>query len=299
MWTVFCTAFIDCSYNVRTLKCYDTCKKEKAMKTRMFRYIGIFGILVSLVLLSLSACSQTGLGIGGPEAVEAAPESAKGGGGVVSVASNNGFTEGIVVVGTGTASADPEVAEVSFGVDLRGDDPAVLVDEGAQKIDRAIAVVQEMGVVSEDIRTVGYNLWVENIYDPETGMPTGEVVYHLSHYIQVELRDLDRVGQFLAAVVDSGVNTVSGVNFTVEDTESLFDQARQEAIADAQSRAAQMAEALGTTLGKPILVTETTGGWWYPPMEGYGGGGMGVSAPTISPGSFSVSISVQVVYAIR
>jgi uncharacterized protein YggE len=223
-----------------------------------------------------------------------------GGGGGVPV--NGQFTEGLVVVGTGTASAEPEIANVVFGVELQGDDPAAIVDEAAEKIDQAIAACRALGVAEMDIRTTGYNLWVETVRDPEKGIPTGEIIYHVSHYVRARVRDLDAVGDLLAAVVESGVNAISEVSFTVEDPETLMEQARQQALEKSAARAQQMAAGLNITLGTPISVVETGGG--YPVMDvaqGIGGGGARgeVAAPSISPGAFSVSVSVQVVYEIR
>jgi uncharacterized protein YggE len=232
-------------------------------------------------------------------AEEAAPLLGGGGGGVTASPTGQ-FVEGLVVVGTGTASAEPEVAQITFGVELRGDDPAALVDEAARKIDQAIAAARELGVAEGGVRTTGYNLWVENVYDPEKGTPTNEVVYHLSHHVQVTLRDLGQVGELLAAAVEAGANSISGVSFTVEDPQALVEQARQKALEDGAARAKQMAEELGIALGKPTLVMETSGGYPIPP-EGVGGGGgmVDVVAPAISPGTFSVSVNVQIVYQIR
>lgn len=263
----------------------------------MIKKVGIV-LALAILLVTLTTCGQAST-----RPIQAAGEQSPvlgGGGG--SVLPSGQFVEGLVVVGTGTASAEPEIAVVTFGVELRGDDPAALVDEGAEKIDQAIAAVKKLNVADEDIRTTGYNLWVENLYNPDTGMPTGEVVYHVSHFIKVTLHDLDKVGSLLADVVAVGVNSVSGVSFTVEEPEALEEQARQEALENAAARAKQMADGLDITLGKPTLVMETGEGY---PMSvvvverGVGGGGGGVPAPSITPGSFSVSVSIQVVYEIR
>jgi uncharacterized protein YggE len=256
-------------------------------------------LILAALGVTLGACGQAGA-LPTLAAEEAALPQGGGGGGGISPTGQ--FTEGLVVVGTGTARAEPEVAQITFGVELRGDDPAALVDEGARKIDRAIAAARELEIADEDVRTIGYNLWVENVYDPETGVSTGEVVYHVSHNVQVILRDLDRAGELLAAVVEAGANSISEVSFTVEDPQALVEQARQQALEDAGARAKQMAEGLDIGLGKPILVME--GGGWYPvPIQvgGMGGGGgmAEVAAPSISPGTFSVSVSVQIVYEIR
>jgi uncharacterized protein YggE len=258
----------------------------------MKRNRSYIGVLILLVLV-LSACSQAGTA---PTLAAGEMSHVYGGGGI---SPSGQFTEGIVVVGTGTASAEPEVAQVTFGIELRGDDPAALVDEAAQKMDRAIAAAQELGAGGEDIQTTGYNLWVEPIYDPETGAATGEVVYHLSHYVQVNLRDLDQVGRLLASVIEAGANTISGVSFAVENPEALVEEARQQALKDADDKAEAMAEALGTIAERPILVMEVGGG--YPTLAdqgigGAGGAAVGVAAPSVSPGVLSVSVSVQVVY---
>jgi uncharacterized protein YggE len=263
----------------------------------MNKRIGIV-LVLAMLLVTLTTCGPVGA-----QPIQAAenPALAGGGGGGGGVVLPSGqFVEGLVVVGTGMASAEPEIAVVTFGVELRGDDPAALVNEAAQKIDQALAAVGKLGIAGEDVRTTGYNLWVENVYDPETGAPTGEVVYHVSHFVQVTLHDLDKVGGLLANVVAAGVNSISGVNFTVEAPEALVEQARQDALEDAAAKAKQMADGLGIALGKPMLVMETGGGYSMPSMEwGVGGGGGGMAAPSISPGGFSISVSVQVVYEIR
>jgi uncharacterized protein YggE len=230
----------------------------------------------------------------------AAPERAPlGGGGGVSVSPSQQMS-GVWVVGTGEASADPEVARITFGVDLRGDDPAQLVDEGTRKSDAAIAAIGELGVAEDDVKTVGYNLWVETVHDPDTGRPTGEVVYRMSHQTRATVRNLGAVGNILAAVVQAGANSISEVSFSVDDPQALVEQARRDALDDAKARAQLMAEELGITLGKPVLVTE--GGISVPfdaRMGMGGGGGMAESAVSISPGAFSVSVSVQVAYEIQ
>jgi uncharacterized protein YggE len=254
------------------------------MKSK-FWCIGVLALVASI----LSSCGQ----VGAPTSSPGEMARLSGGGDVLP---SGQFSEGLVIVGTGTASAEPQIARVTFGVELRGDDPVALVDEAASKADGAIAAVKEMGVADEDIQTVGYNLWVETVTDPQTGVPTGEVVYHLSHSIQVTLRGLERVGELLAAVIGAGANTISGVEFTVEDPGALVEEARQEALQDARSKAERMAEMLGVVVGQPILVEEVGGGYPTSVERASVVAASGGAAPPVSPGSFSVSVSVQVVY---
>jgi hypothetical protein len=256
------------------------------MMKRKVWYLGVLILAVSI----LSSCGQAGTPT--PIPGEAARVSAGGG----SVLPSGQFSEGLVVVGTGTATADPEIAQVTFGVELRGGDPVTLVDEAATKVDAAIAAAKGLGVADADVHTVNYNLWVETVTDPQTGVPTGEVIYHLTHQIQVTLRDLTQVGALLAAVIQAGANTVSSIVFTVEDPGALVEKARQEALQDAQAKAERMAETLGAVLGQPVLVEEISGGYPTPVARASGVAAPDIATPPVSPGSFSVSVSVQVVY---
>jgi uncharacterized protein YggE len=256
----------------------------------------LLALTVSVVLV-LGACSALR-----PPVTSAAPESARalGGGGTTVV--NGQVQEGVVVVGSGSASADPEIAKIGFGVEVRGDDPDALVSEAAEKMDAAMAAAGEFSLRADETRTLNYNLWVETVHDPQTGRPTGEVVYHLNHQVQVTTDNLDTVGELLAAVVSAGANSVSGVNFTVEDPAALIEEARGAAVADAQGRAEHLAEQLGIALGKPLLVTETGSNFPVFADRGIGGGGgmaEQAAAPGFTPGSFSVTVNVQIAYEIR
>ncbi len=208
----------------------------------------------------------------------------------------NDYPTGLVVVGTGTAEADPDVAYLTLGVDLRGDDPAAVVEDAAGRMERLLAGIQGAGVAEEEIRTVDYSLWVEQVYDPDTGRPTGKITYHVVHTVRVTVRDLARTGEVLSAAVAAGANQIQDVRFSVEDTAALNEQARKLAIQDAVAKAEQMAGELGIKLGRVISVSESGGAT---PIPLYADAALRESAPAAVPlptGSFSVSVSVVIVY---
>jgi uncharacterized protein len=209
--------------------------------------------------------------------------------------------QGVVVSATGVANADPEIAQVTFGVELRGQDPDALVSEAAQKMTAAMAAATSFGIVEDKTRTLNYSLWVETVHDPNTGRPTGDIVYHLSHQVQVTTESIGSVGELLAGVVNAGANAVGGVNFSVEDPAALVSQARDAALAEARARAQHIAGQMDVSLGKLVLVAEVGGDTPVFADRGIGGGSamMEMAAPSVTAGSFSVSVSVQVVYEIR
>ncbi len=209
----------------------------------------------------------------------------------------------ISVTGTGLAKADPDIATIVFGVDISSEDPAEAVSDAAALVNSAEAAVFEAGVAEDDISTQSYSLWIENVYDPITYQYTGERVFHVSHYETLEVRDLETVGDLLATLVESGINTISSVTFHVEDQTALYDQARQAALADAVRRAEAIAEGLGATLGEPVYVSEYGGGYTEFDQTTLVAGSTGLNrmenAPVFSPGSFSASASMTVTFEIE
>lgn len=197
--------------------------------------------------------------------------------------------------GTGTASTDPDVVDIQLGVDTVDSDMAAAVDQNTIKMNEIMAVFAKMGVADEDIQTTNYNLWVEEVYD-QSGQPTDEKRFHVSNTVNVRLRDLTQVGTLIEEATSAGVNNVFGINFGVADTTELEQAALDNAIDNAQGKAAWMASKMEANLGPVVNVIE--GGLYSSPMPmaaksmGEGGGG---EVP-ISQGQFSMTAQVQVTY---
>jgi len=209
----------------------------------------------------------------------------------------------IVVTGTGYAQAEPDLAVIVAGVDITAKDPAEAVEEAARTAERIIEAARGMGLEDADMQTASYNLWVEDEYDPYTYAYTGEKNYRVQHSIRFETRQLDGVGDLLAAVVRAGANSVSSVSFTVEDQATLSDAAYKSAATDAAARAGSLAEAMGVELGEITYISQY--GSPYPVGDistVYRGafacaGESTVSVP-VTAGTIMVTAQIQVTYSL-
>jgi len=201
----------------------------------------------------------------------------------------------ISISGTGTASAEPDIASIVFGVDITMESADMAVDEAGRLADAAMAAARAAGVQGADMHTTGYNLWVEEVWDDYNYEYTGELQYHVTHWIKADVRNMDDVGDVLAAVVDAGANSISSVSFRVEDTAELYELARVRAAEDARNKAEQLADTFGVELGELTSISEWTNNYY--PMDGsmynYGGGYGEYYAPPISPGSYTISVEVS------
>lgn len=208
------------------------------------------------------------------------------------------------------ATAVPDVAQFSFSVITQGGkDIAALQRENSGKTNRAIGVAKTSGVEDKDIKTTVYN--VEPRYQFFTcpngrtktteACPPPEIVgYTVTQSVSVKVRDFEKISEILSGIVQSGVNSVSQLSFTIDDPAILENQVRSAAITKAIAKAESMAKAGDFKLGRLLSISE--GG--FTPRFGFEKTGLGMggdvaAAPQIEPGSQEVSVNVVLTYEIR
>lgn len=216
------------------------------------------------------------------------------------------------VSGEGKVVAIPDVAQFSFSVITEGGkDIGNLQQENTQKANQAISLLKNNGVEEKDIKTTGYNLQPRYQYfscpvvknSPARPCPPAEIVgYTISQTVSVKIRDFEKTGEILSGVVQSGVNSVSGLSFTIDDKTEIENEARQEAIAIAINKAESIAQAGNFNLGKILSISED----FSPIFSRFDKSFAMMSAsedtaspPAIEPGSQEVSVSVTISYEIR
>ena len=208
--------------------------------------------------------------------------------------------ESISVSGFGEATGVPDMATVQLGVSVTGDTISAAIDLSNQTVERVRQAVIGRGIPETDLQSINFSVWPEDKYDPATGQQTGERIYHVDSTLQVKVRDIGQVSSIIQTGLDAGANNIWGLTYGIDDSAALEAEARTKALADAADRAQQLADALGMTLGKPIVVSELVGG--FSPLfgveaamaRGLGGGG----GPPLSPGELTVQIQVDVMYAV-
>ncbi len=157
---------------------------------------------------------------------------------------------------------------------------------------------ENLGVAENDIQTSNFYVYQQTNYnyanmemDPESEPQT---VFVVQNTVYVVVRDINSLGEILAAVVDQGANTINGVSFDIEDPAAAYAEAQQKAIDDAASQAQEIADAAGVTLGE-ITYIYVNDGYAAPTdmvMAERGGGG---SVP-ISSGTLTIQVTASITY---
>lgn len=197
----------------------------------------------------------------------------------------------ITVTGYGIAYGAPDIARVGLGVESSDADVQVALEATNTRLEAVLAALREAGIADADIQTNYFSIYQDGGGPEGRGEPT----YRVLSMANVRVRDTSLVGQIIADAVDAGANIVNFVEFGIEDRAALESEARDLAIADAQARAEEIAEALGLTVGKPLRVVE---GADAPLFNMYGRGAAGGAAP-IELGALSVNMAVTVTFAVE
>lgn len=104
-------------------------------------------------------------------------------------------------------------------------------------------------------------------------------------------------GALVDAAVSAGATTVDGPSLSVSDTDALYRQALEQAVADARAKAQALARAGGFSVGAVDAVTEGGDATPEPPMRA---AAASAAAPTpVVPGTQDVTADVTVSFLIR
>lgn len=228
----------------------------------------------------------------------------------------------VSVVGEGRIAVAPDTATFVAGVEIvrstLSEAQAAATEQMAAVIDALVAA----GIAEEDIQTVTYR--VEVIQDrgpappepgaahPEPAAPQAEPAapagpggtpesvqirgFRVINQVRVQVRDVDRLGELLDAVVAEGANAIGGIQFSVTDPAEARGRARAEAVHEARRAAEDLADAAGLRLGDVLTMTEEGGA--SPRTTAEMPEAAGGEVP-IQAGLVEIATSVRVTYALE
>jgi hypothetical protein len=201
----------------------------------------------------------------------------------------------ITVIGQGEVRGSPDTAYVEIGVETTAPTTNEALSQNNMQVTSIISKLMELGIVDADIQTSNFNIYPA--YDDNGREITG---YNVSNNVSVTIRNLEQAGTLLDEVVQVGANRIYGMTFSVDDPSALLEQARNEAIANARSRAEAMAQANGLSVGEVLIITENIGS---PSPMSLGRGGSPAAeqaaAVPVQAGEQVFNASVQVTFELK
>lgn len=212
----------------------------------------------------------------------------------------NSQQEGIWVNGTGKVSVAPDIATLQLGIEAQEASVAEAQSRASEAMAKVMSALTGSGVAEKDIQTQYFNIQRVTRWDKDKER---EVVigYRVTNVVIAKIRDMAKIGSIIDAVAIAGgdFTRIDNIGFSIEDPSAYQEEVRQKAMADAQSKAGQLAALAGVKLGKPTYISESV----YLPVPIYRQGlekvaGAPMAETPISPGEMEISLNVQVTYAI-
>ena len=200
----------------------------------------------------------------------------------------------IAVTGRGEVKVSPDRATIQVSVQTRAATAAAAAAENATKQQSVLAALRSLGLGSDQLSTINYNVYPEQRY--EQGKEPVVVAYNVTNTILVDVRKLSQVGPVIDAALSHGANMITSLQFYASNTETTRRSAIATAIEKARADAEAAARAAHGSLG--TLLEINIGAYSPPPprpmmMSRVAGGVAQMDATPINAGEETLSVEVS------
>ena len=154
----------------------------------------------------------------------------------------------VSVAGQGEVTAQPDMARVRLGIEARRPGLAEARATVTAAVDRVLALTRELGIAPKYVNATGLQVQPDYTWNERTRKQELQG-YVVSRQVEVELRDLDKLGTLLERAVGAGANQVGGASLDSSRRKELERQAMTLAVQDARLNAETLARAAGAELG--------------------------------------------------
>jgi uncharacterized protein YggE len=163
-----------------------------------------------------------------------------------------GSSPKLTVQGTGLATGTPNLLTITVGIDVTDPTATEAISDDNTKAEAVTTVLTQAGVASKDVQTSDVSI---NPQYNTKGVITG---YEVTNTLTAKLRNFTTAGTVIDSIANAAGNAtrLDSLAFSVEDTRSLEDQARTDAVHQAVSHARSMAQAAGERLGPVCSVND-------------------------------------------
>lgn len=200
--------------------------------------------------------------------------------------------------------ADLKIApnQVSFTFEVVTTDPTIAAAKHANDVASAktIAVAKTFKIADEDLQTDRLTI-APRMAGEKSLQERGTVIgYEVTKRIIVTLKQLERIDEFLASVINAGVNRIVNIDIENSELDKYQQQVRELAVDNARSKADAYAKRVGQKVGRAYVIREDgadTPGYITGTGNGWGDGNAAVDA---NPGdlSFPKAYSQPVTFAL-
>ena len=164
----------------------------------------------------------------------------------------------VSVTGQGEVQAEPDQAIVTLGVESRKPRLEDARAEVSKTVDAVLKLTRDLKIDQKYVRSTRINVQPEYNWD-NNARERNLIGYYVSRQIEVDLRDLDKLGTLLEKSTDLGVNQMGDPRLESSKRRDLERSALAKAVEDARLNAETVAKAAGARLGAARTISASSG----------------------------------------
>lgn len=153
---------------------------------------------------------------------------------IICIATN--IYSAITVIGTGTASANPNMVSFSLSIETSAKTASKAAQTNSEQTAKTLALLKKLVPEDKALATVNYAIYPEYKYSRDTNK-SEFIGFKVNNTIRVNSKDVDNIGDILDQTIQSGITRIDNLQFGYENTEELYQSALANALANAKQRA--------------------------------------------------------------
>ena len=192
--------------------------------------------------------------------------------------------------------AEPDLVTVSAGVTTQARTAVEAMAANATQMTAVIDRIKQLGIAERDIQTTGINLGAMYDYNQQTQRQVFRG-YQAGNRVSVKLRDIQRTGDVLDALVAAGATDLSGPDWSIDDDTAARAQARRQAMETARDQALEYARSAGFSGIRLLEISEQIAPQRpMPMMRGMVQAEADAASTPVQPGMVEAGVTVRVTY---
>ena len=164
----------------------------------------------------------------------------------------------VSVSGQGEVQAEPDQAIVSLGVESRKPKLEDARAEVSKTVEAVLKLTRDLKINQKYVRATRISVQPEYNWD-NNARERNLIGYFVSRQVEVELRDLEKLGTLLEKATDLGVNQLGDPRLESSKRRDLEREALAKAVQDARLNAEAVAKAAGARIGAARTISASSG----------------------------------------
>lgn len=164
----------------------------------------------------------------------------------------------IGVSGQGEVRAEPDRATVTLGVEARKPKLEDARADVARTVEAVLKLTRDLKIDPKLVRSTRVNVQPEYNWGAQNANQRTLIGYYVARQVEVELHDLEKLGQLLERATDLGINQLGEPRLDSSKRQDLVREALAKAVADARQNAEVIAKAAGAKLGTARTINANT-----------------------------------------